>query len=563
MTGCVKWPAFGAFILILLAAAVDGGQAQPVFTTPGHPVYQYLDRLEAGGKLATRLLSTRPLTRAEIATALVSVDEQRLNAVELELYRWYAFEFQEGVAGRVGGENDSRLERLIEHSLVDPWLPDYFYANRRNMLSARSESFSLFWDPVIGRRAFRSKSPDGKDQTLRTVSNGFRIWGTLLDRIGLYLDVRDTKEWGGGPYPNRRNYTRPGLGFVRGGGDHEYHDETVAYITCNWKNFTLLFGKDVNWWGPGYRGQLALSAHPTSYDMVKLQFVHPKVKFTSLVGFLKNYNAGYFYGDAEEKQIAAHRVEFAPFSFLEIGLHETVVFSGRKFEPGYYNPFMFYRSAEHYLGDSDNAAMGLDAEIKPAAGIKLYGELFIDDITTSRLGSGFYGNKYAYTAGACWANALVNNLDLRMEFSRTRPYLYSHKNPLNTYSHFGTVLGHFIGPNSENLFFQAEYRINGRLLVAGSFERIRHGANTPSVNYGGDFLVPHSTETDPENVETLAGSRQSWKSVTAILRYEVFRNMLLELRYSESSGDMTLLNSYLSEFAGSGSQLVVQFGFNY
>ena len=65
---------------------------------------------------------------------------------------------------------------------------------------------------------------------------------------------------------------------------------------------------------------------------------------------------------------------------------------------------------------------------------KLYGELFIDDLYTSRIGSGWWGDKTAWLAGALWADAFtLANLDLRFEYARARPYVYTHIEKINTW----------------------------------------------------------------------------------------------------------------------------------
>ena len=557
-------PIIGSTIFVLLIY-VSCAFAQRIYVPVYHSVYEFLDRMETKGVCQNVLANTKPLTRTEIGQYLDEIIIQKLSHVEKEQLNYFLFEFRDSTGGNKSSVPNQYLEKLTNHKLVGPWLPDIIYQNNRNMFSYENENLKLFWDPVISRRILLTDQ-DTKSSTSNLVSatNGFQLWGAVSKSIGFFVNIRDTKESGASSYPTRKNYTREGMGFVRGGGNHEYHDETVAYISLSKKFFTFQFGKDSNVWGPGYRGQLSMSNFATSYDFLKLQFNHPNVKFVSFVGFLKNYDADYFYDLPQEKQIAAHRLEFSLFKKLDIGLSETVIFSGRKYEPAYYNPVMFYRSAEHYLGDRDNATMSLDFELKIIPKTKVYGELFLDDVTTSKLGTGYYGNKYAYTAGLYNVDILgCPNLDLRFEYTRIRPYVYSHKNDLNSYRHFISTLGHWAGPNAENLFIQLEYRLDRRFKIYGFYEKTRHGANNDMLNVGGNMFSPHATLTDPENVDLLDGNLEMLKKMSFGIKYGPLPQLFISALYSYLEGDVKLINSFQRSDIGKGHLFQLQLSYKY
>lgn len=526
-----------------------GSIAQTVYVPSNHWVYDFLDRMETKGIVPSVLASTKPLTRQEIAAYLVEIEKSgaALSRVENEQYAFLCREFAEEMTQKGSSRRQTkipRLSQLTHHKWIDPWLPDEIYANGRNFLSMTSGPLKAYWDPVFLRSAMTAQA-DTLPQTDQVfqAANGFVLWGIVGKHLGFYSNVRDTKEWGTRTYPHG-NFSSEGLGFAQGHGNYIYHDETVAYLVYTWKYFNIEFGKDKNRWGPGYHGQLALSDHPTSYDLIKLQYSSRRVRFTSMMGFLKNYTANYFYGDPQEKYLAAHRLEFSPIKQLDIGLHETIIFAGRKFEPAYLNPMMFFRSAEHYLGDRDNATMGLDFELKIIANTKLYGELFIDDISTGKLGSGFYGNKYAYLFGIHHVDIFgIPNLDVHLEYARVRPYTYTHKEDITSYRHFTTNLGHWIGPNADDLFCELRYRTSRRLLFKSQFEIRRHGANTEKQNIGGSIFRPHLFPADPEYVDFLQGIRERTTTMGIVGSYEVVRNSFIEISY--------IYENYKGRFSGS------------
>jgi len=537
--------------------------SQTVYVSSEHWVYEYLERLEAKHLLSFVLNSTRPMTRDEIAGHLKTAyqNRQQLNRVELEQLLFLLDEFREELSD-IYSPKATTLHRITGSKWLDPLLPDIIYANGRNLLSVASGPLWFYWDPILFRKRLYAKADTlSNNERVFEDSNGFVLWGTIGDNVGFYTNVRDTKEWGTRIYPGHINTTAERFGFVQGSGDQIYHDETRAYVVLNWKSFYFQFGKDKNSWGPGYRGQLGLSDYATSYDFAKLQVVSQRFKFTGFWGVLQHYDTDFFYGNHKEKYIAAHRLECAPFEFMELGLYETIIFSGRKFEPGYLNPVMFYRSAEHYLGDRDNATMGLDVELKFIPKTKIYGELFLDDLTTGRLGSGFYGNKFAYLLGGYYVDAAgIPNLDVRLEYARIRPYTYTHKFDLNSYRHFTTGLGHRIGPNADNLYMELTYRYSRRFKVYTFAEIQRHGANTDSVNYGGSLFESHRSD-DPEIVHFLDGILEKTTSAGVNVSFEIIREFFVRLQYRYFWGKSDWMEK--PNYPGNRSEFWLQLSLNY
>ena len=520
-------------LLIIFLFSVVALQAQSVYVPPRHWLYEFLEKLETRRVLKAVLTGTKPMTRTEMAEylkpLLASDSLQRtLSRTERRQLEYARVEFREELATAAASTS---LTKAVRHPWIDPWLPDTIYQNGRNLLAVESAPFRLYLDPIVKRQRLwaTADSLDGEEKVFEN-GNGLRLWGSA-GRFGYYIDVRDHQEWGSRDYPGIVNYTRERLGFVRGNAHGLDHDETTAYILYTQKYFSLCFGKDVNRWGPGSAGQLALSDHPTSYDQLKFSLGNDRIKFTSLTAVLQHYSDTFFDNGHEEKYLAAHRLEMAPWSWLNIGLHETIIYGGRKFEAAYLNPVMFYRSAEHYLGDRDNATMGLDFEWFALCKTKLYGELFIDDISTGKLNSGFYGNKFAYTVGAWHVNALgISDLNLRAEYTRIRPHTYNHSG-ITGYWHYNTLLGHWSGPNSDHVLLEAAWRPTQPLSLKGSAGWRRHGANPVGSNVGGDPFVMRDPDRDPEFVSFLDGQRERTSSISLQASYEFLRDVYLQLSW--------------------------------
>lgn len=530
------WPLMAtlAVILFLLTSAMS----QSTYVPLNHWAYDYLERLETRRVLPAVLNATRPLSRMEIARCLVNVHQQldALNQVEQEQLNFLNIDFKEELAGLLGHltPDPNRIQRIRNHKYVQKVLPKIIYQNDRNFLNWREGRFQLFFDPIIYRQGSYSRT-DSSERIGRRFqdSNGLRLWGNWDHYLGFFIDIRDSKEWGTQPY-KLGNYTLPRLGFVRATSpDFIYHDETVAYLKIGFKNFQLTFGKFSNYWGSGHTGSLILSDYATSYDQLKLEFIFNRFKFTSLYAQLIDYEEHEQDILQPKKYFAAHRLEFLPWRWLGLGLSETVIFNGRSFEPAYLNPVMFFRSAEHYLGSPDNMMMGLDFKITAIRNLKFYGELLIDDITTTKLGTDWYGNKLGYSVGTCWVDPIrINNLDLRVEYTRIRPYVYSHENSLS-YTHYASLLGHPLGPNSDDLFLEAKYRFSRSAWLALLSEFRRHGANPADRNVGGDMHQPHGYG---DNLDTkfLTGILEQSNSYGLNFSYELFEGCYFQMGYQFS-----------------------------
>ncbi|MCR4438661.1 MAG: capsule assembly Wzi family protein [bacterium] len=521
---CFAWPA----------------PAQTVYVPLQHWAYEFLERMETKGMLPGLLGNSRPFTRMEVAHALAALGKQRsthrLTSVEAEALDFLQREFAEEL-GRLGSEvpaAPTRLNKLVHSRWLDPLLADVLYANGRNFLTISSPPFQLFWDPIfVRRRLFARADSLARQERVFEDTNGFTVWGTVGRYLGFSVDVRDSRQWGTRTYPAAgTNYTLEGLGFVRSAGTSADHDETRASLVFTWSFLTVQYGKDSNRWGPGRRGQLGLSDHPTSYDLLKIQLAGTHLKLTSMMAWLQHYSPTFFHGGHQEKGLAAHRLEFSLGKGVDIAVYETVVFAGRRLEPAYLNPVMFFRSAEHYLGDRDNATMGADLELKVIPKTRLYGELFIDDLSTGKLGTGFYGNKTAFLVGAQLVDPCgLSDVDLRVEYARVRPFTYSHARDVTSYVHYATCLGHWIGPNADDLYAEASYRPTfwWELRVWGELHR--HGANPADQNVGGDLRVPHEYPRDPEYVPFLAGVRGQTTATGVAASYQLVRNAFVSVGY--------------------------------
>lgn len=541
--------------------------SQTIYVPVNSRVYDFLERMEAKQIVPVILDGTLPMTRKEIGNYLhlCIKNQDNLSKSDQEMLSFLITEYREEIGDTLATPRQikTRLTKLMKSPWVDPWMPDFIYKNGRDMLFLPTGPVNLYCDPVFLRsRIYASADTLPSQERIFQDTNGFVLWGTIGNYFGFYTDIRDTREWGTRKYPSG-NTTATGLGFVRGNGSQIYHDETIAHLTFSYKFLNVQYGKDENKWGNGYVSQLLLSDSPTSYDQLKIQIMTPRLKFTYLLGWLKHFDENYFFGNPQQKSISAHRLEFSPHPLIDIGLHEAIIYANRKIVPAYLNPVMFFRSAEHYLGDLDNAFLGLDMEFKGIPKTKIYGDYFIDDMTTSKIGTGFYGNKYGYTLGCFHVDLFgLANIDVRIEYTKIRPFTYSHKFENTAFTHFDTVVGHSIGPNSDLLFFELVYNYSRWLKFNMQYQKQRHGANPPLENIGGDPMVPHSSFSDSKYIPFLSGVLEQKDTITFKARLEVIRNGFFQTFYKYYWMDDEWEN-YGGIKPGKRSEFVFQFSLNY
>ncbi len=518
--------------------------SQTVEVAPGHWSYQLLDRLRTRGLVEVGLTGSRPLTRKTLAKVLLTAyksHHSKLDRSERQALEFLFFEFSEEIE-RLDRSNHVPEEIKRQQQKQEKWLgwlPDPLYTNSRNVLNLESGELHFFFDPIFYRDGlFNDTDTLARQDRVFQNTGGFTFWGTLGRHLGFYLNSRDTKEHGTRAYPTSSRIAWPRFGFARGYGTHVYHDETVAYLYLTLPHVEVGFGKNLNRWGPGYTGALALNDFATSYDQLKLSAQFWRAKFTYFHAALRQHPpvliSSYLSNGVErqifaQKYLAGHRLEIAPVAWMNVGLHETVIYGERGMELAYLNPVMFYRSAEHFLGDRDNATMGIDLDVRPANGVRVYGEWFVDDFSIARLGENWYGNKVAWLAGLHLTNPFgLPRSDWRMEYVRIEPYVYSHTFPINTYENYDSVLGHPAGPNADLWYAEWLFWADRRWQLLFSAERYRHGANPADRNVGGEIERPFEVK-DAQTVYFLDGIRERRTTLRFEARYEVLRNFKLQM----------------------------------
>lgn len=501
-----------------------------------HPVYQYLDRLETSGDMPL-ISGTQPY--------LGHIHHPVTVAVRATANREFVRYQRESAA------NMQLMGRIPHVPLVSSWtaikrkLPlglstaSWLYSDGAHLASWYFDStFTASIQPVYGLDVI---DLDRDNRTIKQFAGGLRFEGSYGQRFHYLLDFRDYTESGNGPYVSRSQLYSDQWAFVGMNGKNSIsYNTSESFLQYAGDDLSLAAGRGRFQWGPGHFGSLFLNSKMPPFDYVRFDAVleskhsSAAVYYTFLHGWLEsNIIAESLYvnpgGRARTldapKYFSAQRLELRPRANVMIGLSQGVVYGDRGVQLGYLTPVSFLYSIQHANNDKDNMVLGFDGVWRPVAGVKLYAEAFFDDISVSKLTTNDGGNKNAVTVGAHVVprQTLLRHFDARVEYTRIRPFVYSHIFSTNVYTHWTSSMGYSLQPNSE--FLTAEVRGHFYPLELGlRVTRQNHGENTAGRNVGGDIYSPLYGDTTGTDFPFLAGHLVRTTRVTGSIVWEALPN---------------------------------------
>lgn len=347
-------------------------------------------------------------------------------------------------------------------------------------------------DPVARLARYTSGGSEyPEDIRLNTGNLGFEINGYLPQGMGVYLSYFNGREWRKFDKENmRRLNDEKGVAWhlkSTPGVDSFDFDHSEMALTYGTSDLFVEIGKRSHRWGHGIRGTLLISDKSPAYPSFRMVFSSfGNFQFTYLHGWLnstiKDTTMAKYYGEGVgserkfmiPKQIAAHRIDWRPFSNLTIGASESVVYAVRQFEAIYWFPVIPFLSAQQYLGDLDNVQMDVDFAYYPIKNLKLYGEFYVDEWKHSNTFDKINNNWFAYQTGLMITEGFgfIPKSTFHLEYTKLDPRVYVHKYKFNTFEHFGYPLGFWTGNNADDLFLcfkkYFKQRIEFRMFYANT-----------------------------------------------------------------------------------------------
>ncbi|MFO7889386.1 MAG: capsule assembly Wzi family protein [bacterium] len=451
--------------------------------------------MEAKGFLHSLNNDIRPVSRSKFVDYIIELDNYKkdhpncFSRIEKEYFQRLKGEFRDDLAGE-------SIE--VKKNFHEP----HFYSLRKKNVS------HLFIDLLAGYSSkiqFNHKISEEIYQPYY----GSIIRGSF-NNIHFYSDNRIYSEWGRDTYIQHYNASQGYPVNTSRDSTSATWDVSKSYFCFTIRNINFLFGREKVKWGPSKFGSLMFSGLAPDFDQLQLKINLFPFTFIWLHGSLRS--------DISPKWISSHRLAISLTDRVDIGLHESVIYGDRNLELAYLNPVIPYLIAEHTLGDKDNVSLGFDFNINLMYGFKIYGELLIDDLFAPwELFSDYWGNKFAVNIGTFWIDPLLmNDCDLRMEYTRVEPYVYSHRKSVNVFENYNFCLGSFLQPNSDCLIFEFRKFLDSFLHYKMKYYYSRHGE--------GNRREPHK-DSDGNTKKFLAGIVEKYNKISTGISGEIKRDL--------------------------------------
>jgi len=488
---------------------VSYANANELVNLPLHDeAYAFAKRLTAKNLIRNRLDTTRPLTRRAVAEALIEISERyqagqiALTEVESNHLRHFQYLF--------GDEIESLKPGFLEQ------------AESKHTFTVKGEEYKVDFDLKAKQEtAFVKplvKESVKESQNTSITSTEVITFGKLGSNVGISSTLHSRVLLGSDTYNpyQAENVWNMEPAFTAAIVSME------GYVVLDWPWASVQWGVDEAWWGPGWHGALMLSDNSPPKGSLRLSGSYGTVKFTYFTAIL----GGGWFMEYHPKYMAAHRLEFLPYRGINIGLSEIIVFADR-YEPRYLNPFISYQIMQ--TEDlKNNGLLGADFDITLVPSVEFYGELMVDDFQINEGMDAFrvWNSKYGLLVGGYWIDPFgLEDIDARIEYAFINQYAYTHKYDITRYTHEGYIIGHRIGTDADDLWFDVKRWFTDRFRVSLTYERERQGE--------GNVEKKHSVD-GPRFWEFLSGVAQTTHSFSVGLSYVSFGRYSIEAEYTHS-----------------------------
>ena len=457
------------FMLLIFVSAASATAPVALALHVGDGLYEDLDHFRTLG-LWTGGLELRPISRAEFDRALRSIeasaegaalgegDLRRLRRLRAASEAWNLRSRPSECRARRDGFAPSRWEPFATlQFLGGPTdLDDRIDLNRR---PRRDGAFILGLDAGLGRSLAAGWRWYEDYSALSAHPEDGWVDNLPPDLRGTFTDPRSRND-------------RAVLAWGRGAMD-------------------LRLGREDRRWGQGRRGTLFLSENSFPLDGLSFRFRSRWISGASLIA--QSWRAPNPPGTGEETSeaqrlgdgyFAAHRFELHPRESWSLGIYEAVAWGGRGLDLAYANPLGFFVAMTQDIWDraaaDDKKVIGVDFRVRMAP-LSFYGEWLVNRIVT--LDAAEDGDEAGITsmaqlAGVSWANPFgLSGADLQIEYAHLDPEVYFHPDGDSRRSLLseGELIGHWAGPNSDDLHLAFRFPEMRAGLFRLEFEQVRWG----------------------------------------------------------------------------------------
>ena len=539
------------FLFVILLSGSSLVHAQVVYEPLYEDVYNFLRRVSQKGIIEFDDL-IRPLPRTYISEKLLEADSlsSQLTSLERDELKFFLKDFYHEQWLSEG--NDKQTEHL-DYFGFDP-------AERWRMFSYGGDGFKLNAGLILG-----GEIGSVKDAKQTHFWNGIYSYGYIYDVLGFSFDFRDNTE-SGTTLDKTKSFTpetgviaRTDMNTYKYSPDKMEYSEAKMMIATDWKWGSLAAGKEFLEWGYGDNGLLVMSQKAPSFPLIRLD-VNPVewLSFNYFHAWLSSDvvdTTSFYYTDTgnrrylyKQKYLASHTLTIKPIGGLDISIGESIIYADQ-LEIFYLIPITFFRLADHYLSTHINEAGSNSqffAQVSSKGHIKnthLFGTLFIDEFTLSNVfDSEKQKMQVGFTLGSSVTDLPIDNLTLKLEYSKIYPYVYQHYISTTTFESASYVLGHWMNNNADQIYGSLKYRFIRGLEASVWARYIRQGERA-DVNEIFDVPQP----------PFLFGLRTNYTYFGGQVKFEILHNLFARANYqymkiSKQQEDLSFINESNQEF---------------
>jgi hypothetical protein len=168
-------------------------------------------------------------------------------------------------------------------------------------------------------------------------------------------------------------------------------------------------------------------------------------------------------------------------------------------------------------------------------GLSIYGTFFWDELSWFKLLSPWWGNKFIFQSGFHWVPFTNPQFpDFRIEFTASRPWVYTHNDSLLNYTSAKHGLGFPLGPNSQLIFMEMNMWPSYKSQLSFNMHYIKKGDGEGS-NSNDNY-----TFDDPildEETKMLMGKVNSSLNIGIRFNYRITATITIEGNSSYDTND--------------------------
>ena len=421
-----------------------------------HPVYVFIRQEIAQGRLDIKYGSSMPLYRGTILDLLNELERKSSN--QDKLIKRFRAEFS---INKIHDGMEFPWEKQKLSSDFSSLTTFSIDVHEPHILTYK-DSQNIFWADLEEKITF-----EFSDEPHHLYRDRFAFSVFLDNTITVHTDFRMNRYVGALPIPEQIS---------------SYKDQWVKYYPeVNWsiwyedrslihykgKHLDFELSKTPFTWGYSPNYSPIFSANTAPFPFIGMEKSFNKVRFKSIHGFLLPFSTEkiHIMTSVLEKNVAAHRLEIDLTSNFTASVSEMAVYGGRRFDAEFLLPLNWFWASEHNLGNRGNILMAVDYYWRMSPGVLVYQTLLWDELDWAKLFKPWWGNKFVFQSGVHWVPfSNPKYPDFRVEWTVSRPWVYTHYDSLANYTSGDIGLGFPNGPNSQLLYFESNWWLSPQSL---------------------------------------------------------------------------------------------------